>query len=129
MVLTKRSRKRDGLLQRRLFQSLLADSAEKGIGMIDSTQLMVLNKLSFFKDYDSERLISLLPYIDGEFVRKGEFIIRTGSQGDKVYFLVSGKVRVRKVLLMNLDYLGYKPMEIVEDLGPLIRAIILARWR
>jgi len=96
---------------------LLADSAEKGIGMIDSTQLMVLNKLSFFKDYDSERLISLLPYIDREFVRKGEFIIRTGSQGDKVYFLVSGKVRVRKVLLMNLDYLGYKPMEIVEDLG------------
>ena len=61
--------------------------------------------------------IYLLPYIDREFFRKGEFVIRTGSQGDKVYFLVSGKVRVRKVLLMNLDYLGYKPMEIVEDLG------------
>ena len=85
--------------------------------MIDSTQLNVLNKLSFFKDYDDERLRGVLPYLEKESFRKDEFIIRTGSQGNKVYFLVSGKVRVRKVLLMNLDYLGYKPMEIVEDLG------------
>ena len=56
MALTKQAVKVSGLLQRRLFQSLLADSTEKGIGMIDSTQLKVLNKLSFFKDYDSERL-------------------------------------------------------------------------
>ena len=87
------------------------------MGMINSTQRNVLRKLSFFKDYDDERLTALLPYMDKESFRKDEFIIRTGSQGDKVYFLVSGKVKVRKVLLMNLDYLGYKPMEIMEDLG------------
>ena len=62
--------------------SLLTESTEKGIGMIDSTQLKVLSKLSFFKDYDGERLVSLLPYIDRELFRKGEFILRTGSQGD-----------------------------------------------
>jgi len=85
--------------------------------MIDSTQLKVLSRLSFFKGYDSERLASLLPYMDRETFPKGELIIRTGSEGDRVYFLVSGRVRVQKVFVMNLDYLGFKPMEIVEDLG------------
>jgi CRP-like cAMP-binding protein len=85
--------------------------------MIDSKELSVLCQVFFFKGHDSQKLACLLPYIDKESFRKGEFIIRTGSQGDKVYFLISGRVRVRKVLAMNLDYLGYKPMEIVEDLG------------
>jgi len=105
------------LLPQRYSISPLTDNTEKGIGMIDSTQLNVLNKLSFFKDYDDERLTDVLPYLDKESFRKDDFIIRTGSQGNKVYFLVSGKVRVRKVLLMNLDYLGYRPMEIIEELG------------
>jgi CRP-like cAMP-binding protein len=111
------------LLPQRYSISPLTDNTEKGIGMIDSTQLSVLNKLSFFKDYDDERLTDVLPYLDKELFRKDEFIIRTGSQGNKVYFLVSGKVRVRKMLLMNLDYLGYKPMEIIEELGTFDRLI------
>ena len=85
--------------------------------MIDSAQLKALGKVSFFEGGDAGRLTDLLPYLDKESFRKGELIIRTGSQGDKVYFLVSGKVKVRKMLLMNLDYLGYKPIDIVEDLG------------
>jgi CRP-like cAMP-binding protein len=87
------------------------------MGMIDSAQLKALGKVSFFEGGDAGRLTDLLPYLDKESFRKGELIIRTGSQGDKVYFLVSGKVKVRKMLLMNLDYLGYKPIDIVEDLG------------
>jgi len=85
--------------------------------LIDSTELKVLTKVSFFADMDNEQLDYLLKYINKESFRKGDLVIKTGSEGDKVYFLVSGKIRVRKVLSMNLDYLGYKPMEITEDLG------------
>ncbi len=85
--------------------------------MIDPAELKVLTKVSFFADMDNKQLDYLLKYIDKESFKKGDLIIETGSEGDKVYFLVSGKVRVRKVLSMNLDYLGYKPMEITEDLG------------
>ena len=85
--------------------------------MIDFAQLKVLKNVSFFSDLDDDQLSYLLQYIDKESFQKGGLIIRTGTEGDKVYFLVSGRVRVRKVLSMNLDYLGYKPMEITEDLG------------
>jgi len=77
----------------------------------------VLRKMSFFSDMDDKQLAYLSQYMDKESFRKGDLIIKTGTEGNKVYFLITGKVRVRKVLTMNLDYLGYKPMEITEDLG------------
>ncbi len=77
----------------------------------------VLKKMSFFSGLDSEQLAYLSQYLEKESFHKGDLVIRTGSEGNKVYFLISGRVRVRKVLTMNLDYLGYKPMEITEDLG------------
>jgi BirA family biotin operon repressor/biotin-[acetyl-CoA-carboxylase] ligase len=85
--------------------------------MIDSTQLAVLKKVSFFEALDDEELTSLLPYIEKETFKKGIIVFKTGSRGNKVYFLVSGKVSVIKVLSMNLDYLGYEPQQIVETLG------------
>ncbi len=85
--------------------------------MIDSTELKVLKKVSFFSGLDDDQLSYLVKYIDKESFQKNDFIIKTGTEGDKVYFLLSGKVRVRKVLSMNLDYLGYKPIEVNEDLG------------
>jgi hypothetical protein len=57
--------------------------------MVDSTQLNVLNKFSFSKDYDDQRLTDLLPYLDKESFRKNDLIIRTGSQGNKVCFVCS----------------------------------------
>ena len=84
--------------------------------MIDSTQLKVLKSVFFFSVFDDQELAYLLPYIDKETFRKGDIVIKTGSQGKKVYFLASGKVRVIKVLSVNLDYLGYKPMDIIETL-------------
>ncbi len=85
--------------------------------MLDAKQLKVLENVAFFSDYDKEDLTYLLQYIDKESFQKDDLIIKTGTQGNKVYFLISGRVRVRKVLTMNLEYLGYKPMEIIEDLG------------
>jgi CRP/FNR family cyclic AMP-dependent transcriptional regulator len=84
--------------------------------MIESTQLEVLKNLSFFSDLNDDELTYLLPYIDRETFHEGDVVVKTGSQGNKVYFLVSGKVTVKKVLSVNLDYLGYKPMEITETL-------------
>ncbi|MEN8264902.1 MAG: GAF domain-containing protein [Nitrospirota bacterium] len=77
----------------------------------------VLKKMSFFSGLDDKQLAYLSQYMDKESFHKGDLIIKTGTEGKKVFFLMSGKVRVRKVLTMNLDYLGYKPMEITEDLG------------
>lgn len=85
--------------------------------MIDAEHLKVLKNISFFAEYGEEELTYLLEHIDKESHPQGGIIIKTGSQGSKVYFLVAGKVKVRKILSMNLDYLGYKPIEIVEDLG------------
>lgn len=85
--------------------------------MIDSSELEDLRKVPLFTECDEEELTYLSQYVHKESYRKGDFIIRTGSEGDKVYFLTSGRVRVTKVLLMNLDYLGYKPMEFTEPLG------------
>ncbi len=77
----------------------------------------VLRKMSFFSEMGDKQLAYLSQYMDKELFHKGDLIIKTGTDGNKVHFLISGKVRVRKVLTMNLDYLGYKPMEITEDLG------------
>jgi BirA family biotin operon repressor/biotin-[acetyl-CoA-carboxylase] ligase len=85
--------------------------------MIDPTEMKVLKKVSFFSGLDDEQLSYLVQYIDKESFQKNDLIIKTGSEGDKVYFLLSGKVKVRKILSMNLDYLGYKPIEVTEDLG------------
>jgi CRP-like cAMP-binding protein len=85
--------------------------------MIDTTQLKALRGVNFFSGYDDNDLGKLLPFIDKESFRRGDHIIRTGSEGDKVYYLVSGRVRVIKVLNMNLEYLGYKPIEMIETLG------------
>jgi CRP-like cAMP-binding protein len=85
--------------------------------MIDSTQLANLKNVTFFQAFDDEELTYLLPYIDKETFRKGDIILKTGSRGNKLYCLVSGKVSVIKLLSMNLDYLGYDPQQIVETLG------------
>jgi CRP-like cAMP-binding protein len=88
--------------------------------MIDSTQRRILKNITFFKAFDDEELNYLLPYIEKETFPKGNIVFKTGSRGDKVYFLVSGKVSVIKVLSMNLDYLGYEPQQIVETLGTFV---------
>ena len=79
--------------------------------------MAILKNVTFFKAFDDEELTYLLPYIDKETFRKGDIILKTGSRGNKLYCLVSGKVSVIKVLSMNLDYLGYEPQQIVETLG------------
>ncbi len=90
---------------------------KKDINIIDPTKLKLLKTISLFSDLNEEELNYLLPYIEEDSYHKGDTIIKTGSKGEKVYFLISGKVRLIKVLSINLDYLGYKPMEVIETLN------------
>ncbi len=85
--------------------------------MTDPEQINALKKMTFFTGLDEGQLSYLSKFIEKESFSKDTLIIRTGSEGNKVYFLVSGNVRVRKILTMDLDYLGYKPIEITEELG------------
>lgn len=85
--------------------------------MIETKQMEVLKNMSFFSGLNDTQLAYLSQYMDKELFHKGDLIIKTGTEGNKVLFLISGRVRVRKVLTMNLDFLGYKPKQITEDLG------------
>jgi BirA family biotin operon repressor/biotin-[acetyl-CoA-carboxylase] ligase len=81
------------------------------------TDLDILKNLAFFSVFDEGELSYLLAYIEKEEFGKGDTVIEAGSKGRNVSFLVSGKVSVKKTLSLNLEYLGYKPLTIVEPLG------------
>jgi len=85
--------------------------------MTAKANLDILREQAFFSVFDEGELRYLSTHVEKEKHSRGDTVIEAGSEGRRVYFLVSGRVSVKKTLSLDLAYLGYQPLSLVESLG------------